>query len=89
MPTFCSVTSELFLHEDWNLENPGLWREAHPWGEIYGGASAGFRKATAERLEWLVGSLSDIAMHGKEAREGESLACSLNASSGGSTSSST
>ena len=47
-PAFTSVTSEPFLHEDWNLENPGLWHETHPWSEIYQGTDAGLTQAIAD-----------------------------------------
>ena len=47
-PVFTPVTSEAFLHEDWNLENPGLWRETHPWGEIYIGTNTGLARAIAD-----------------------------------------
>ncbi len=35
LPTFFSASSEPFLQEDWDWEQPGLWRERHPWGEVY------------------------------------------------------
>jgi len=47
-PTFYSVTSEPFMHEDWDWEEPGLWRELHPWGEVYSGDAAGFEQARAD-----------------------------------------
>jgi len=47
-PTFYSVTSEPLLHEDWDWEEPGLWRELHPWGEVYAGSAAGLDQARAD-----------------------------------------
>ncbi|MCK4570322.1 carboxypeptidase regulatory-like domain-containing protein, partial [Candidatus Bipolaricaulota bacterium] len=45
LPAFFSATSEPFLHEDWNWNNPGLWREHHPWGEVYQATSSGLAQA--------------------------------------------
>jgi transglutaminase-like putative cysteine protease len=45
LPTFFSATSEPFLHEDWNWNDPGLWRERHPWGEVYPGTADGLSQA--------------------------------------------
>lgn len=47
-PAYVSATSEPFLHEDWNLANPGLWHETHPWGESYEGTDAGLQRATTD-----------------------------------------
>ncbi len=47
-PVFTSVTSEPFLHEDWDLENPGLWHETHPWGESYEGTDGGLARAISD-----------------------------------------
>ncbi len=45
LPTFFSAASEPFLHEDWNWNHPGLWRERHPWREVYSATSDGFSQA--------------------------------------------
>jgi len=47
-PTFYSVASEPFLQEDWDWEMPGLWREIHPWGEVYAGDAAGLGQASQD-----------------------------------------
>jgi len=47
-PVYTSVTSEPFLHEDWDLETPGLWHETHPWSETYDGSEDGLRRALAD-----------------------------------------
>jgi len=43
-----SVLSRPVLHEDWNAQNKGLWRERHPWGERYEGTPAGHEQAKAD-----------------------------------------
>jgi len=45
LPTFYSVTSEPFLAEDWDWEEPGVWHELHPWGEVYPADDAGLERA--------------------------------------------
>lgn len=45
LPTFFSAASEPFLHEDWDWQNAGLWREHHPWGEVYPATSEGLSQA--------------------------------------------
>jgi len=45
LPTFFPASSEPFLHEDWDWQQPGLWREHHPWGEIYPSDRDGLRLA--------------------------------------------
>ena len=43
-----SVLSRPILHEDWNAQHQGLWRETHPWGERYDGTPAGYERAKAD-----------------------------------------
>ncbi|MBM4095015.1 MAG: hypothetical protein FJ276_37230, partial [Planctomycetes bacterium] len=43
-----SVLSRPILHEDWNAQHKGLWREVHPWGERYDGTPAGYEQAKAD-----------------------------------------
>jgi hypothetical protein len=43
-----SVLSRPILHEDWNAQHKGLWRELHPWGERYDGTPAGYEQAKAD-----------------------------------------
>ena len=45
LPAFFSATSEPFLHEDWDWQQPGLWREHHPWGEVYPATASGLAQA--------------------------------------------
>lgn len=45
LPAFFSATSEPFLHEDWDWQQPGLWRENHPWGEVYPATASGLSQA--------------------------------------------
>ena len=45
LPLFYSATSEPFLHEDWDWIEPGLWRERHPWGEVYPDTDEGLAQA--------------------------------------------
>ncbi len=45
LPTFFSSTSEPFLQEDWDWDQPGLWREQHPWGEVYPATANGLSQA--------------------------------------------
>ena len=45
LPLFYSATSEPFLHEDWDWSEPGLWRERHPWGEVYPATDEGLSQA--------------------------------------------
>lgn len=54
-PTFYSVLARPVLHEDWQLENPGMWRERHPWQEFYPGTQEGYAQALAA-LEEFAGS---------------------------------
>lgn len=43
-----AVLSRPVLHEDWNAEHKGLWRERHPWREQYDGTPEGKEKALAD-----------------------------------------
>lgn len=43
-----SVLSRPILHEDWNAQNEGLWRERHPWRESYDGSPEGLAQARAD-----------------------------------------
>lgn len=36
------------MHEDWDADNPGLWRERHPWSESYPGTPEGLQQALAD-----------------------------------------
>ena len=63
LPTFFSVTSEPFLQEDWDWAEPGVWRELHPWGEVYTADQAGLERAKSD--------LENYALTG-EARSGTS-----------------
>ena len=54
LPTFYSATSTPFLQEDWDWTEPGVWRERHPWGEIYSGDDAGRAQATADLAHFAV-----------------------------------
>lgn len=47
-----SVLSRPILHEDWNAQNKGLWRERHPWAEWYEDTEAGYRQATAHLAQF-------------------------------------
>ena len=47
-PAYVSVTSKPFLHEDWDMEEPGLWRERHPWSASYEATAAGLAQAQAD-----------------------------------------
>ena len=47
-PSYFSVTSEPFLHEDWDMWNKCLWRERHPWGESYPATQQGLDQALAD-----------------------------------------
>lgn len=57
LPAFFSATSEPLLHEDWDWQQPGLWREHHPWGEVY--------PATADGLSQAVDDLEHYANTGE------------------------
>lgn len=46
-PVFYSVLPRPVLHEDWFMENPGMWRERHPWQESYQGTPEGLARAVA------------------------------------------
>jgi len=46
------VLSRPILHEDWNAQNKGLWRERHPWSESYEGTQAGYHQATADLAQF-------------------------------------
>lgn len=52
LPTFFSADSEPFLHEDWDWEQPGLWREHHPWGEVYPAGDEGLAMARRDLAEY-------------------------------------
>ena len=43
-----SVLSRPILHEDWDAQNPGLWRERHPWRESYQTTPSGYAQAKAD-----------------------------------------
>jgi len=47
-PVFYSVLSRPVLHEDWHTENPCMWRERHPWPEVYEGTPSGLEQAIAD-----------------------------------------
>ena len=47
-PSFYSVTSEPFLHEDWVMQSKCLWHETHPWGENYPSTPEGIAQAHAD-----------------------------------------
>jgi transglutaminase-like putative cysteine protease len=47
-PSFYSVTSEPFLHEDWDMQSKCLWHETHPWGESYPATPEGLAQAHAD-----------------------------------------
>jgi hypothetical protein len=42
------ITAGSMMHEDWNAENRGLWRERHPWSESYPGTESGLEQALAD-----------------------------------------
>jgi len=42
------VTAGIMMHEDWNAQNPGLWRETHPWGANYEATGADLDQALAD-----------------------------------------
>ena len=46
-PVYTSATSEPFLQEDWDWQQPGLWRETHPWTATYALSPAGEAQALA------------------------------------------
>jgi len=48
MPSYVSAISEPFLQEDWAWDQPGLWREKHPWGETYAAGPTGLEMATRD-----------------------------------------
>ncbi|MCG2767487.1 MAG: hypothetical protein L6435_03800, partial [Anaerolineae bacterium] len=43
-----SVLSRPVLHEDWDAQKAGVWRETHPWGERYEGTPAGRERGEAD-----------------------------------------
>jgi len=53
-PAYYSVTSEPMLQEDWDAANKGLWRESHPWGEVYPGTAGGLAQAEADLDDFAV-----------------------------------
>lgn len=61
LPTFIAATSEPFLQEDWDWQYPGLWRERHPWGEVYPGTPSGLAQATDDLRTY---ALTGLAEHG-------------------------
>ena len=52
VPTYYSVTSEPFLQEDWDWAEPGVWRELHPWGEVYPADAAGLDQAKLDLAQY-------------------------------------
>ena len=58
LPVFFSATSEPFLHEDWDWQQPGLWRERHPWGEVYPGTTAGLSQAIGDLGTYAVSGIA-------------------------------
>jgi hypothetical protein len=44
-PAFFSAGSEPVLHEDWDLAEPGLWHETHPWEVSYPADAQGLSQA--------------------------------------------
>lgn len=51
-PDFFSVSSIPLLHEDWYTENRCMFREIHPWREVYDGTNSGFELAVADLKEF-------------------------------------
>ncbi|MBI5481321.1 MAG: hypothetical protein HY906_20855, partial [Deltaproteobacteria bacterium] len=47
-PPFYSVRPRPLLHEDWNFEQPGMWRELHPFEEAYDDTPEGLTRAVAD-----------------------------------------
>lgn len=45
---FVPVTSRPFLHEDWDMERPGMWHERHPWGVRFPATVDGLAEANAD-----------------------------------------
>ncbi len=52
LPTFFAATSEPFLQEDWDWTEPGVWRERHPWGEVYPADAEGLERAKQDLNEY-------------------------------------
>lgn len=59
LPTFFAATSEPFLQEDWDWAAPGLWREHHPWSEVYPGTPDGLAHATDDLRAYALTGLAD------------------------------
>ena len=53
-PHYFSVLSRPLLHEDWDWERPGLWREVHPYQEMYADTGDGLALALAHLGEFAV-----------------------------------
>ncbi len=67
-----SVLSRPLLHEDWNAQNKGLWRERHPWGERYEGTQTGYRQAKADLKQFSsTGQAPRVRPPGREQRAAE------------------
>jgi len=43
-----SVLSRPVIHEDWDANNKGLWREIHPWRERYPATQEGYNQALTD-----------------------------------------
>jgi len=60
-PNFYSVLSRPLLHEDWNWENPGMWKEIHPYEEMYEDSPSGLAAALAALAEFETSGESPFA----------------------------
>ncbi|GAG63149.1 unnamed protein product, partial [marine sediment metagenome] len=47
-PNFFPVANRPLLHEDWDMENRCMWRERHPYRELYEGTPLGFEQAITD-----------------------------------------
>jgi len=47
-PDFFSVSIKPLIHEDWNSKNRLMWRERHPWREVYEGTPSGLEQAVKD-----------------------------------------
>ncbi len=47
-PDFFPVADRPLLHEDWQMKNKCMWRERHPYVELYEETSSGFEQAIGD-----------------------------------------
>jgi len=76
-PSFYSVTSEPFLHEDWDMQNKCLWHETHPWGKACPATPDGLAQAHRRCFQYAKWAPACPGSERENRLSGEVIGCPL------------